>query len=380
MAKKVTGFLKLQVPAGAANPSPPIGPALGQRGLNIMEFCKAFNAQTQKIEKNTPIPVIITTYQDRSFTFEMKTPPVSYFLKKAAKLGSGSKTPGREMVGEVTKKQLREIAEQKMKDLNCDTIEVRDEDDRRFRPLDGPHGGGVTVMALGKRTTAARTGIDRDKSYTIAEAVKLVKERAKAKFDETIEIAMNLGVDPTHADQMVRGVVTLPNGSGRTLRVGVFARGAKAEEAKAAGADVVGAEELVEKVNKGEIDFDRCIATPDMMPLVGRLGKVLGPRGIMPNPKVGTVTMDVTTAVKGAKGGSVEFRVEKAGIIQAGVGKASFTEDKLVENIKAFADAVQKAKPPGAKGHYINRVAISSTMGPGVKVEPASLFAAGSGQ
>ena len=177
-----------------------------------------------------------------------------------------------------------------------------------------------------------------------------MKERAKAKFDETIEIAMNLGVDPKHADQMVRGVVNLPNGSGRTVRVGVFARGAKAEEAKAAGADVVGAEDLVEKVNKGEIDFDRCIATPDMMPLVGRLGKVLGPRGMMPNPKVGTVTMDITNAVKASKGGSVEFRVEKAGIVQAGVGKASFTEDKLVENIKAFADAVQKAKPAGGQG------------------------------
>jgi len=234
-------------------------------------------------------------------------------------------------------------------------------------------------MALGRRMKAVREGIDREKSYPIAEAVKLVKERAKAKFDETIEIAMNLGVDPTHADQMVRGVVTLPNGSGRTLRVGVFARGAKADEAKTAGADVVGAEDLVEKVTKGEIDFDRCIATPDMMPLVGRLGKVLGPRGIMPNPKVGTVTMDVTAAIKGAKGGSVEFRAEKAGIVQAGVGKASFTEEKLVENIKAFADAVQKAKPPGARGHYINRVAISSTMGPGVKVEPSSLFSGGGG-
>ncbi|MFZ0072443.1 MAG: 50S ribosomal protein L1 [Xanthobacteraceae bacterium] len=226
----------------------------------------------------------------------------------------------------------------------------------------------------GKRTMSAREGVDRTKLYPIEEAVKLVKDRSNAKFDETIEIAMNLGVDPRHSDQMVRGVVNLPNGSGRSQRVAVFARGAKADEAKAAGADVVGAEDLVEKVNAGQIDFDRCIATPDLMPLVGRLGKVLGPRGLMPNPKVGTVTMDVTSAVKGAKGGSVEFRVEKAGIVQAGVGKSSFDAQKLVENIKAFADAVQKAKPPGAKGHFINRVAISSTMGPGVKVEPSSLF------
>ncbi len=227
---------------------------------------------------------------------------------------------------------------------------------------------------LGKRTTKVREGIDREKLYTIDDAVKMIKDRAKAKFDETIEIAMNLGVDPRHADQMVRGVVQLPNGTGRSVRVAVFARGAKADEARAAGADVVGAEDLVEKVQGGSIDFDRCIATPDLMPLVGRLGKVLGPRGMMPNPKVGTVTMDVTGAVKGAKGGSVEFRVEKAGIVQAGVGKASFSAEKLVQNIKAFADAVQKAKPAGAKGTFINRVAVSSTMGPGVKVEPASLF------
>ena len=226
---------------------------------------------------------------------------------------------------------------------------------------------------VGKRVRKAREGIDRIKLYPVAEAVKLVMERANAKFDETVEIAMNLGVDPKHADQMVRGVVNLPNGTGRSLRVAVFARGAKADEAKAAGADVVGAEDLVSTVQAGTIGFDRCIATPDMMPLVGRLGKVLGPRGLMPNPKVGTVTMDIAGAVKASKGGAVEFRVEKAGIIQGSVGKASFAPEKLVENIIAFVDAVAKAKPPGAKGTYLQRVAISSTMGPGVKVDPATL-------
>jgi large subunit ribosomal protein L1 len=226
----------------------------------------------------------------------------------------------------------------------------------------------------GKRIRAAREGVNRTKLYPIQDAVKLMKTRATAKFDETVEVSMNLGVDPRHADQMVRGVCNLPNGSGRTVRVAVFARGAKADEAKAAGADVIGAEDLVETVNGGTIEFDRCIATPDMMPLVGRLGKVLGPRGLMPNPKVGTVTMDVAGAVKAAKGGAVEFRVEKAGIVHAGIGKASFEDGKLVENIKAFADAVAKAKPSGAKGTYIQRIAISSTMGPGVKVDPASVL------
>jgi len=225
----------------------------------------------------------------------------------------------------------------------------------------------------GKRIRSAREGIDRLKLYPIDEAVKMVKSRAKSKFDETIEIAMNLGVDPKHADQMVRGVVNLPNGTGRTLRVAVFAKGDKAEEAKKAGADVVGAEDLVAIVQAGTIDFDRCIATPDMMGQVGRLGKVLGPRGMMPNPKVGTVTMNVAQAVKDAKGGAVEFRVEKAGIVQAGVGKASFTEQAILENIKAFFDAVSRSKPAGSKGNYIKRVALSSTMGPGVRIEPQSL-------
>jgi large subunit ribosomal protein L1 len=232
------------------------------------------------------------------------------------------------------------------------------------------------MVKLAKRTAKTRDGLDRAKSYALDDAVKLVKDRAIAKFDETIEVSMNLGVDPRHADQMVRGVCNLPNGSGRKVRVGVFAKGAKAEEAKKAGADVVGAEDLFEIVNKGTIDFDRCIATPDMMGLVGRLGKVLGPRNMMPNPKVGTVTMDVTAAVKAAKGGAVEFRVEKAGIVQAGVGKASFTADQIAQNVRAFIDAVNKAKPAGSKGTYVKKISISSSMGPGLKLDPATTSAA----
>jgi large subunit ribosomal protein L1 len=230
-------------------------------------------------------------------------------------------------------------------------------------------------MAHNKRLKAAAALVDRTRNYGIDDAVKLVKSNARAKFDETVEISMNLGIDPRHADQMVRGLISLPNGTGNTVRVGVFARGAKAEEALAAGADVVGADDLAEKVQAGDIQFDRCIATPDMMALVGRLGKILGPRGLMPNPKLGTVTMDVKGAVSAAKAGQVEFRAEKAGIIHAGIGKASFDDTKLVENIRAFVDAIQKAKPTGAKGTYLQKVSLSSSMGPGVKVDVASLAA-----
>jgi large subunit ribosomal protein L1 len=229
---------------------------------------------------------------------------------------------------------------------------------------------------IAKRVAKSREGLDPNKQYELSEAVALLKERASAKFDETIEVAMNLGVDPRHADQMVRGVVNLPNGTGRTVRVAVFARGDKADEAKAAGADIVGAEDLLETVQKGEINFDRCIATPDLMPLVGRLGKVLGPRGLMPNPKVGTVTADIAAAVKASKGGAVEFRVEKAGIVHAGVGKVSFDAAALEENVRAFTDAVIKAKPAGAKGNYVKKVAITSTMGPGLKLDLASVTVA----
>lgn len=225
------------------------------------------------------------------------------------------------------------------------------------------------MVKLAKRLRKNFEGLDRDKFYPLSEAIQLVKDRANAKFDETIEIALNLGVDPRHADQMVRGVVNLPNGTGRKVRVAVFARGDKVEEAKKAGADIVGAEDLLETINSGKIDFDRCIATPDMMPLVGRLGKILGPRNLMPNPKVGTVTADVAEAVKAAKGGAVEFKVEKSGIVHAGVGKASFDNKKIEENIIAFASAVFRAKPSGAKGEYLKRLSVSSTMGVGVKVD-----------
>ena len=228
-------------------------------------------------------------------------------------------------------------------------------------------------MAHDKRLTAAKALVDRNKLYPLDEAIDLIKGAAKAKFDETVEFSMNLGIDPRHADQMVRGLISLPNGTGKTLRIGVFARNVKAAEATEAGADVVGAEDLAEKVQAGDIQFDRCIATPDMMALVGRLGKILGPRGLMPNPKLGTVTMNVKDAVLAAKSGQVEFRAEKAGIIHAGIGKASFDTDKLAQNIRALVDAVQKAKPTGAKGTYLQKASLSSTMGPGIRLDVASL-------
>ena len=228
-------------------------------------------------------------------------------------------------------------------------------------------------MAHNKRLAAAKSIVDKAKSYPLAEALGLVKTNAKAKFDETVEISMRLGIDPRHADQMVRGLLSLPNGTGKTVRIGVFARGAKAEEALAAGADVVGADDLAERVQAGDIQFDRCIATPDMMGLVGRLGKILGPRGLMPNPKLGTVTMDVRGAVSAARAGQVEFRAEKAGIVHAGIGKASFDSEKLLENIRAFVDAIQKAKPTGAKGTYMQKMSLSSSMGPGVRVDVGTL-------
>lgn len=228
----------------------------------------------------------------------------------------------------------------------------------------------------GKRLLQAREGVDQGKAYDVAEAVKMLKERATARFDETVEIALNLGVDPRHADQMVRGVVELPHGTGKTLRVAVFARGEKAEEAQQSGADIVGAEDLAKRIEEGQMDFDRCIATPDVMAIVGRLGKILGPRGLMPNPKLGTVTQDIAAAVAAAKRGQIQFRAEKAGIVHAGIGKASFSHDQLVENVRAFVGAVSRAKPSGVKGTFLKKVALTSTMGCGIRVDVASVVGA----
>ena len=303
------------------------------------------------MEVGQPTPVVITYFTDKSFQMEIKTPPASYFLKKAAGVKSASKAPGKDVAGSVTLAQLREIAEAKMKDLNANDVEAAMNDHRRLRAVDGHRGEGLTMAKIAKRTAAARKAFDGKHDLALAEAVKLVKANATAKFDETVEVAMNLGVDPRHADQMVRGVVNLPNGTGKTVRVAVFARGAKADEATAAGADIVGAEDLAEAIQGGKIDFDRAIATPDMMPVVGRLGKILGPRNLMPNPKVGTVTMDVATAVKNAKGGEVQFKVEKAGVIHGGVGKASFDEAQARrerEGLRAGGEPGEARRAPRA--------------------------------
>ena len=391
--KKVTGFIKLQVPAGKANPSPPIGPALGQHGVNIMEFCKQFNARTQAQAKDdVTIPVEITVYSDRSFTFITKTPPAPILIKKAAGLatqkkpGSGSKEPNKVKVGKISQKQLRDIATTKMPDLNTTDLEAA------MRTIAGTaRSMGIEVEGLSNvrgieeqtmghsternsRTPSAK--VDRSKRYSIDEACKLVPETKVAKFDESVDIAVRLGVDPKHADQMVRGAVVLPHGTGKSQRVVVVAKGDKANEARAAGADAVGAEDLVEKIQKENwTDFDSMVATPDMMGLVGRLGRVLGPKGLMPNPKVGTVTNDVAKAVRELKAGRVEFRVEKAGIVQARIGKASFGGEKLRDNARTMIETLLRLKPASAKGTYMRSVTVSTTMGPGIKIDHLPLVA-----
>src|ERR687898_110202 len=303
--KKVAGLIKLQIQAGQATPAPPVGPALGQHGVNIMEFCKAYNAATES-QRGNVIPVEITVYEDRSFTFVTKTPPAAKLILKAAGIEKGSGEPHKVKVAMITRDQVRSIAEQKMPDLNATDLDAAEK-------------------------------IDRDHLYSAIEAVRLAKETATKNYDPTVEVALRLGVDPRKADQMVRGTVNLPHGTGKTARVIVFATGDKAAEAEAAGADVVGSEDLIERIQGGFLDFDAAIATPDQMAKVGRIARILGPRGLMPNPKTGTVTPDVT---------------------------------KLVENYAAALDEILRAKPAAAKGRYLKKVTISTTMGPGIPVDP----------
>ena len=373
MAKKIVGFIKLQVPAGKANPSPPIGPALGQRGLNIMEFCKAFNAQTQGVEPGLPLPVVITAFADKSFTFIIKTPPAVTLIKKAIKLEKGSARPHTDKVGKITREQLEEIAKTKMKDLTAADLDAAVRTIAGSARSMGVSVEGVYMSKLTKKQKALEGKVDSTKLYPLVDAIGIVKEAATAKFDESIDVAVQLGIDAKKSDQVVRGAVVLPNGTGKTKRVAVFAQGAKAEEAKAAGADIVGMDDLAAMVKAGDMPFDVVIAAPDAMRVVGTLGQILGPRGLMPNPKVGTVTPDVATAVRNAKAGQVQFRVDKAGIVHGTIGRRSFDTDKLQGNLAALIDALVKAKPATSKGVYLRKVAVSSTMGLGVRVDTQTI-------
>jgi len=375
MAKKIVGFVKLQVPAGKANPSPPIGPALGQRGLNIMEFCKAFNAQTQGVEPGLPLPVVITAYADKSFTFIIKTPPATTLIKKAIKLDKGSARPHTDKVGKITRAQLEEIANTKMKDMTAADLDAAVRTIAGSARSMGVTVEGVMIMALTKKQKTQVGKIDSNKLYPLSDALTLVKEFATAKFDESIDVSVQLGIDAKKSDQVVRGAVVMPNGTGKIARVAVFAQGPKAEEALAAGADVVGMDDLAARVKAGDMPFDVIIAAPDAMRIVGTLGQILGPRGLMPNPKVGTVTPDVAGAVKNAKAGQVQFRVDKAGIIHASIGRRSFESDKLQGNLAALVDALNKSKPATSKGVYLRKMAVSSTMGVGVRVDLQTLAA-----
>ena len=371
--KKISGYIKLQLPAGKATPAPPVGPALGQYGVSIPNFTKEFNERT-KNDMGLIIPVVITVYADRTFSFITKTPPAPVLIKKACGIETASATPNKVKVASITKEQVKKIAEQKMPDLNAASLEaamsmiagtarsmgitVSDDEPRR-----------IDEMKMGKKYAESAKLIDKTKLYDAGEALDIVCKTAKAKFDETVEIHMRLGVDSRHADQQVRGAIVLPNGTGKTVRTLVFAKGDKATAAVEAGADYVGAEEYVTKIQGGWFDFDVVIASPDMMGVIGRLGKVLGPKGLMPNPKAGTVTPDVARAVKESKAGKIEYRLDKTNIIHCPIGKVSFGAEKLNENYEALIGAIIKAKPAAAKGQYIRSCVTASTMGPGVKIQ-----------
>src|ERR1700683_5533424 len=380
MAKKIQSTVKLQLPAMKATPAPPVGTALGPHGVNIMDFCKQFNAKTSKEPDGMIIPVLVTIYSDRTFTFILKTPPASELLKRAAGIVKGQTEPNRNKVGKLTRKQVEEIAKLKMPDLNTMNL------DAAVRSIMGTaRNMGIEVSeefeagedTMGRSAKIGGKNIDRARKlvearpYKLEEAAELLRKAHFVKFDETVELVLNLGVDPKQSDQMVRGTVVLPHGLGKSKRVVVIASGDKVREAQEAGADFVGGEDMVQKITEGWIDYEAVIATPDMMRSAGKLGKVLGPRGMMPNPKTGTVTTDVAKAVQEIKAGKVEFRLDKTGIIHSPVGKISFTAQALAGNAHALLAAIQKAKPAAAKGKYIKRITLTSTMGPGIPIDHA---------
>ena len=368
MAKKVLTTIKLQANAGQASPAPPVGPALGQHGINIMEFCKAFNAQTQS-ETGTVIPVVITVYEDRSFTFVTKTPPAAVLIRQALRIGKGSGEPNRDKVGTITQAAAARDRRAEARRPERPRRRAGRQDHRRHRPLDGRGGGAVSHR--GRRHSEMLAKVDREREYEPAEAIALVRGLTGAKFDESIEVHVRTGLNVRHADEQLRGTIALPNGLGKDVKIAVFAQGEKAREAEQAGADFVGAEDLAKRIEEGFDDFDVAIATPDMMSIVGRLGRILGPSGKMPNPKVGTVTMDVAKAVEESKSGKVEYRTDRTAIVHLVIGKASFEDRKLLENYAAVIEELIRAKPSAAKGRYLRTITIASTMGPGVKVDPS---------
>ncbi len=366
MAKKVLTTIKLQANAGQASPAPPVGPALGQHGINIMEFCKAFNAQTQS-ETGTVIPVVITVYEDRSFTFVTKTPPAAVLIRQAIKINKGSGEPNRVKVGTITHRPAARDRRAQARRPQRPRRRPGRQDHRRHRPLDGRRGG--LMSAHGKRYAELLAKVDREHEYQPAEAIALVRSLGGAKFDESVEVHVRTGLNVRHADEQLRGTIALPNGLGKDVKVAVFAQGDKVREAEEAGADVVGGQDLAKRIQEGFDDFDVAIATPDMMSVVGQLGRILGPSGKMPNPKVGTVTMDVGKAVQESKSGKVEYRTDRTAIVHLVIGKVSFDERKLLENYAAVIEELVRAKPSAAKGRYLRSITLASTMGPGIKVD-----------
>ena len=378
MAKEVSKIVKLQVRGGAANPSPPVGPALGAAGVNIMEFCKQFNARTQE-KQGKVVPVVITVYADKSFEFVIKTAPAAVQLLEASKKKKGSGEPNRNKVGSVSWDQIKTIAEDKMSDLNAFSL-----DSAMLMIAGTARSMGLTVkggtapqnnnnMGLSKNMKEASAHIDKSIAYSLTDAADLIKSITKTKFDSSVDIAVKLGVDPKQANQMVRGVVTLPHGTGKDVKVLALVTADKEAEAKDAGADYVGLDDYILKLKDGWTDIDVIITMPSVMGKLGALGRILGPRGLMPNPKTGTVTMEIGKAVSDVKKGKIDFKVDKFGIIHCAIGKASFDPSKLVDNANELLQTILKLKPSASKGTYMQSVYMSSTMSPSIKIDEKSI-------